>query len=115
MSPTTRRRKASALSDTDRDVLQTMTRVQQDAGGVVIEVAVIEWAQTHQMDLSWQAASRLPLPADPAQIEAARQGALRLRRFFAVCRSCGMRHAKGHMHSASLCMGCAEKAHHILY
>lgn len=94
--------------DADQEVLQALTRARRLDDGVAIEVAVIRWPCAHTPHTDWQQVERLPLSADAAQLMVARQRALKLRRFFAVCRACGQRKPKGWMQTAGLCMACAQ-------
>jgi hypothetical protein len=98
----------------DAELTQEMTRVRTSGNEIVIEVAVINRPHPWEPHTSWAVAATLPLCSTPAHIEAVRCKLVTSRKFFALCRECGERN-KGHMHSARICMSCAEKNHGVVY
>ncbi|TIC85193.1 hypothetical protein [Crenobacter intestini] len=102
-------RNASPPTPTDAALLQTATRAREADGAVLVEVAQVSWPHPHEPATRWVTVTRLPLPAEPATVDAARAKLLRSRRYFGVCAECGERHLRGHMFGRDLCAGCAER------
>lgn len=103
------------MAGNDWELLQDMTRVSTSAEAVVIDVADVHWLQPHTPFVVWHPLAVLPPDTSSDVIAGARQKLLQRKQFFAVCAECGLRHAKGHMHSAVLCSTCAETNHGVVY
>ncbi len=104
-----------ALRPDEQALLNELIRARQVADGVQIEVAVISWPQCHQPQLDWLAVTLLAAGSRDADIYRARRRVLMQRRFFGLCKTCGQRHARGHMLNRQLCTGCAEQHHHMIF
>lgn len=99
----------------DLELLHEMTRISTFAEAVVIDVAEIHWLRPHTPFVVWHPLVVLPPDVASDVITVAQERLLQRKQFFAVCAECGLRHAKGHMHSATLCSGCAESSHSVVY
>lgn len=100
---------ARALRPDEQALFDELTRAQVQADGVQIEVGVISWPSSHQPQLDWLPVAWLPAASSAADCYRARRRVLMQRRFFGVCKTCGRRYARGHMHSTQLCTACAEQ------
>lgn len=103
------------MNTRDMELLLEMTRVARPAEAVVIEVAEVHWLQPHTPFTVWHPLAVLPSDCSPIAVDTARQKLLQRKRFFSICGECGQRNAAGHMHSAKLCMSCAEGSHGAVY
>lgn len=103
------------MDSNDLELLNDMTRVLRMPEATVIEVADIHWLGTHNPFAVWHPVCVLPCDAESSRIDALRIKLLDRKKFFLRCTECGLRNAKGHMDSAALCMGCAEKNHGVVY
>jgi hypothetical protein len=99
----------------DIELIQDMTRIIESPEAVVFEVVEVHWLKPRSPCIVWHPVVVLPPGSSPIRIEAARKSLLHRKRFFALCAECGLRNIKGHMASAFLCMGCAERNHDIVY
>lgn len=106
---------ARALRPDEQVLFDALTRVRQAAGGVHIEVGVISWPQTYPPQLDWLAVAQLPAGSSEADCYRTRRRVLMQRRFFALCKRCGQRHARGYMMDLHLCMGCAARYYHVIF
>lgn len=105
---------ARALRPDEQALFDELTRAQVQADGVQIEVGVISWPSSHPQ-LDWLPVAWLPAASSAADCYRARRRVLMQRRFFGVCKTCGQRHARGHMHDRQLCTGCAEQQHQMIF
>lgn len=106
---------ARALRPDEQALFDELTRAQVLAGGVQIEVGVISWPSSHEPQLDWLPVAWLPAASSAADCYRARRRVLMQRRFFGVCKTCGQRYARGHMHSTQLCTACAEQYQQITF
>lgn len=104
---------ARALRPDEQALFDGLTRAQVLAGGVEIEVGVISWPSSHDPQLDWLPVAWLPAASSAADCYRARRRVLMQRRFFGLCKTCGQRHARGHMLSLQLCTACAEQYQQI--
>lgn len=79
-----------------------------------MEVACVIW-EGQQPSLQWKIYRVWPTPPSSREQAAARRRALADRRYFLVCRECGLRCNRGHMLEAQLCLSCAHLQHGVVY
>lgn len=106
---------ARALGPDEQALFDELTRARVLADGVQIEVGVISWPRSHQPQLDWLPVALLPAAISAADCYRARRRVLMQRRFFGVCKTCGQRYARGHMHSPQQCIACAEQQQQITF
>jgi hypothetical protein len=78
-------------------------------------IQVIHWPHPHTPSAEWVLWKRLHEPGSGTEREVIARQALKDERFFGTCKECGERNPKGWMHSASLCQGCAQGNHGVVY
>ena len=86
-----------------------------DDQGWAFEVATIGSEGPHSPVVNWRVFRRWKRKPMDASIARARAAALKNRTLFRLCELCDDVHAAGHMHSASLCQGCAERHLRVVY
>lgn len=103
------------MNSNDINLIEDMTRVIVGPEAIVLEVAEVHWLQPHSPFTVWHPVIFLSPSATQEKIEASRKSLLTRKKFFAACAECGLLNIKGHMHSESLCMICAEINHGAVY
>ena len=98
-----------------QDEFATYFRCIADEQGWVFEVATIGWEGPHSPVVNWRAFRSWKKKPTDASIARARAAALKNRTLFRLCELCDEVHAAGHMHSASVCQGCAERHLRVVY
>ncbi len=99
----------------DRELRRDYIKVDRQASGPNILVCVVTWPSPHTPESQWEIGRELEPDASANDIEAATQAILEDTRFFGVCSHCGKRHLDGHMHSETICQGCAESDLGVIY
>ncbi len=83
------------------------------SGRPTVSVATVEWDGPHTPTLRWtQYDSKFAVGATDEEII---QAVMQDRRFFTTCSRCGEINNIGHMHSESMCQGCAERHLGVVY
>ncbi len=103
------------MNSNDIDLIKDMTRVIVSPEAIVLEVAEVHWLTPHSPFTVWHPVVVLSPSSPQEKIEASRKSLLTRKKFFATCAECGRRSIKGHMHSESFCMSCAEVNNDIAY
>ena len=106
---------ARALRPDEQALFDELTRAQVQVDGVQIAVGVISWPTSHDPQLDWLPVALLPAASSETDCYRARRRVLMQRRFFGVCKTCGQRHARGHMLNPQLCTSCAEQHHQKIF
>lgn len=107
------RRAEGGLTVDHDELIAEFTRITRSEEGFVVEVRVIEWADSHTPAERWLSfASARPTSA---AAEAFRRDAIRDARFFGVCEKCGQSRPRGWMHSRTVCQACAERDLGVVY
>lgn len=92
-----------------QDELGDYFRCVQDDRGWAFEVAVIGWEGPHTPIIEWRLLQRWATMPTDEQVAKARAAAMSDPRLFGRCTLCERHHCAGHMHSDSVCQGCAER------
>jgi hypothetical protein len=74
-----------------------------------LEVAVVEWHGPQTPELRWEVAQHFASTPSREEVRVAEQSVLEDSRYFGRCSMCGERCNVGHMHSGTVCQGCAEE------
>jgi hypothetical protein len=99
----------------DRELRKEFVRVDQTQKRVQVLVRKIRWHGPHTPVSTWEIAKSLPDTASKPTIEKATAGILQDRRYFRVCLECGERNPVGWMRDESICQGCGQVNHGIVY
>ena len=99
----------------DRELLQEFVRVERTESRVRIRVREIRWDGPHTPVATWAIAQDLPGTATEAEADAAAASILQDHRYFRTCHECGERKPFGWMQGDSICQGCAQINHGIVY
>ncbi len=86
-----------------------------DDQGWAFEVATIGWEGVYTPVVTWRVFRRWKREPTEASIARARAAALKNRTLFRLCELCDEINTAGHMHSASVCQGCAERHLRVVY
>ena len=97
------------------ELIRDFTRVTQDEGGWLFEVAIVDWHGACDPFLVWHAFCRWKGNPSGERIAAAQSAALASKRFFRRCELCGEVNNRGHMHDKTICQSCAERHLHVVY
>ena len=81
--------------------------------GVVVSIAKVDWDGPHTPVLRWVKYDEAFAPE--VCDDRIFQTVLHDKRFFQRCSQCGELNNVGHMHSASICQGCAERSLGVVY
>jgi hypothetical protein len=100
---------ATTPDEADDQLRQHFLRLRALDGSFVLEVAIVEWHGPHTPELRWQVAHRFSAQPSPSELRHAEDAALENPKFFRVCDMCEERGNIGHMHSKTVCQGCAEQ------
>jgi len=95
--------------------LKEFVRVERTKTEVQILVREIHWDGPATPIHTWVIAKSLPDTASEPTIENATADILQDRRYFQVCHECDERKPLGWMHDESICQGCAQANHGIVY
>lgn len=100
---------------TDDELKCKFIRVTREPGKTQIDACVIEWPEPHTPTHHWTSATELTPSASEQDIATAIDAVLRDKRFFRVCKRCGVRNPDGWMHSRTICQSCAERHLGVVY
>ena len=100
---------------TDRELRKEFIRVERSEEKVEIFVREIRWEGSHTPVSTWVIGSSLPDTASEADVEKATTSILEDDGYFQVCNECGERKATGRMLDESICQGCAQTNHGVVF
>jgi hypothetical protein len=100
---------SQAAVDRDEQLCANFFRLREIDGAISLEVGTVEWHGSHTPELRWEVAHRFASTPSSDELRRAQRAALDNQRFFGMCKMCGERCNVGHMHSKTVCQGCAEK------
>ena len=100
---------------TDRELRKEFIRIEKKQNEVQILVHEIRWEGPHTPIHTWAVGKRLPATASEAEIERATAVILEDDGYFQVCLECSERKPLGWMNDGSLCQGCAQTKHGVVY
>ena len=103
------------MSPDDIVLLDEFTRIREDVGEIVIDIAIVGWLSQGSPEITWVAARKLPLGSSDPEVSAERERLLSNRRFFRVCQECGARRPDGYMFSKTICMAFAPKKYGVVF
>jgi hypothetical protein len=96
-------------AERDEQLRADFLRLREIDGVIALEVGIVEWHGPHTPKRRWEVAHRFTSAPSPDELRSAQRAALENPRFFGVCNMCGKRCNIGHMHSETVCQGCAER------
>ena len=99
----------------DRELRKEFIRIEKTQNEVQILVHEIRWDGPHTPIHTWAVGKSLPATASEVEIEKATASILEDPRYFLTCHECGERKPHGWMLNGSLCQGCAQANHGIVY
>lgn len=102
-------------AENDTEVIASFIKVEQQSSKLRILVCSISWESSHEPTSNWEVAAVLPLKSLPGEIDSKIQEILQDQQYFKVCQECLQRNPCGWMHNHSICQGCAEKNHGVIY
>jgi hypothetical protein len=100
---------------TDRELRKESIRVDRSEEKVEIFVCEIRCEGPHTLVSTWVIGSSLPDTASETEIENATAGILEDDGYFQVCNECDERKPLGWMLYESICQGCAQANHGVVY
>ncbi len=100
---------------TDRELRKEFIRIEKTQNEIQILVHEIRWQGPHTPIHTWVVGKSLPDTASEAEIEEATAGILEDDGYFRVCNECGERKATGRMLDESICQGCAQTNHGVVF
>ena len=92
-----------------------MRLVRTRDGEVTLLVYTTKWLTPYTPRSQWVVARRRSSPDSEAVGKALVEEVLRDPAFFGTCGECGDHNPRGWMHSESLCQGCAQTGHGVVY
>lgn len=110
-----RREAKKASKILDAKLLNEFVRIEKTKAGSQLLVRKIVWDGSHTPSSMWVVAKTLPSHTPEAEIQRSAGAMLKDSRFFRRCTECGERQPAGWMHSGSICQGCAQANHGIVY
>ena len=99
----------------DAELIRDFIRLEMVGEGFVLEAAVIEWPCPSEPVLSWNHCRRWKKKPNDKKLASTIAEVLNDKRFFGVCKLCGERNNKGHMHEKDVCQSCAEQHFDVVY
>jgi hypothetical protein len=99
----------------DRELLKEFIRVERTESRVRIRIRKIHWDGPGTPVSTWEIAKSLSGTASASAIEKATAGILQDHRYFLTCDECGGRKPVGWMLNESICQGCAETNHGVVF
>ncbi len=99
------------MEDSAKELLSHFLRLSNET---TLEVAQVVWRGVTP-SLEWETFRTWPAPPSPEELVAAQRDALEDTRYFQICRHCGERSNRGHMHDKKICQGCAQTHFGVVY
>ena len=103
------------MTDSDRDLLESFSRLQRRSSSFALQVGRVTWPTQHEPTVLWQTWRAYPAEPTTEQLEADRAELLADRRYFLRCSRCGERCNIGHMHDDDTCQSCAERYRGVVH
>ena len=99
----------------DQELREEFICVEKTEDAVKILFHEIRWQGPHTPIHTWVARKSLPATASEVEIEKAADSILEDDGYFQVCNECGDKKPLGWMLDQSICQGCAQIHHGVVY
>ncbi|MGA9378270.1 MAG: hypothetical protein WBV73_05825 [Phormidium sp.] len=99
----------------DHQLVQRFIRVERESDNINILVCKIGWDGPHTPISTWELVVRLKADVPSPEINAKVHEVLSDKRYFQTCQEYGERNPCGWMYNKSICQGCAERNHGVVY
>ena len=99
----------------EKELIAEFIREEENATELHIMVCHIMWLGPYTPSSSWTCARTLPNSATREERDESIQSILHDSEFFQMCVECQERQPVGWMFSRTICMGCAERNHGVVY
>lgn len=99
----------------DKELMDEFTDVRSGANGIALRVLRITWPHPHEPKSQWYTVTTLPIGTSLSDLDNARRDLLANPEHFRVCTECNERNPVGWMNDDSICQGCAERNHGVVY
>ena len=100
---------------TDEGLTEEFISAHRGPSELVLRVKTIKWEGPHTPVAEWITARTITGSLTDSEVQDSVRALLADRSFFGKCEECGERNPMGWMHNPSLCQGCAEGNHGVVY